>query len=301
MEDKPVEMLPLLIEAFARTQDCVGVFDAQDRLVYCNPSLATMFGKSQLIATNQTFEQLIEYCFLHNEGVIVETTDLAQWLAKANQRRRSIDFRRFDVDLHDGRWLLVTEQVMANGYLLMMASDITEKIATQERLNHISDNLFELATIDSTTSVNSSRHFDSLAHMAWKRAQRQNQSINLTLFKLDCYELLQEKHGKACANLMLKTCATSLTNNIRPYDILGRINNDTFALLILDTEYQNAVDISQRLCNRLAGLSIEYHFKIIGAEISFATSRVACVDCDLVSAIDTLTPALSISTQERMS
>ena len=76
MPSIPIELLPLLTEAFNKTQDCFGIFDPNDILIYCNPSLATMFGTTVRLATNQSFQALIEHCFVYNEGVIVEATDL---------------------------------------------------------------------------------------------------------------------------------------------------------------------------------------------------------------------------------
>lgn len=47
-----------LFDAIAETSDCFGVFDSNDKLIFCNPTLAEIFGRSQAAIMHQSFSQL---------------------------------------------------------------------------------------------------------------------------------------------------------------------------------------------------------------------------------------------------
>jgi len=249
MDRVPANIFPLLIEAYAKTQDCVGIFDPQDRLIYCNKSLAAMFGTTQVLATNQTFDQLVEHCFVHNEGLIIETTNLEQWLAYAHSRRRMQDYRRFEVDLHDGRWVMMTEQVMAGGYMLLSAINITDKVVERENLSDLSDNLFKLASVDASIPIYNERHFNELAQLAWQRSQRIGNSAAILLVRLNNIGQIAQEFGCGASDSVLRAQAHSLKEQLRPYDIFGYIEHDTFALLLSDTDKIGATTIFNRLNN----------------------------------------------------
>ena len=122
----PGEVKNLLFEALSPTEG-IGVFDADDRMIYCNQSLASFFGLSPDMASGMTFDQLIEHSFNSGTGLNFGTDSLETWLSKAHKLRRSKKFRRFELDCNDGRWFLVKEYTAKDKCVLIACSEITQR------------------------------------------------------------------------------------------------------------------------------------------------------------------------------
>lgn len=102
----------------------VGLFDPADRLVYGNQ--AFRLGWAIEPADDVTFDSMIRNCYLNKQGAIVATEDIEAWLDSARRRRRSGPASRsFEVDLWDGRWMWLTERRLDDGWILIVAQDIT--------------------------------------------------------------------------------------------------------------------------------------------------------------------------------
>jgi len=264
----------LLFESLAETADCFGVFDLNDRLIYCNPSLAQVFGQPQDKIHNQTFPQIVEYCYLYNEGLIIETDDITQWIMTANTKRRTAKFRSFEIDLHDGRWFLVTEQMIKNNFIFFYATDITDKKNTEQKLKQTSKELFKLASTDALTSIHNRRYFLELAKVELKRAERIKSSCSFLMIDIDNFKALNDQYGHQAGDLTLNFFASLIKKMLRAYDIFGRIGGEEFAILLPETPSDVALDIGQRIRQAIEESSVTFltHTIYVTASIGVATS-----------------------------
>ena len=66
--------------------------------------------------------------------------------------------------------------------------------------------------------------------------------------------------------------------NSRPYDVVGRLGGEEFAILLLDCDIKSANDISQRLCDDCAKADFFYHDTSINVTISIGLSQLKMGD-----------------------
>lgn len=59
-------------------------------------------------------------------GVVIRNNDFEGWLMSAQSRRGKLPYRAFEMDMYDGRWFWMTETVQQDGWMLCVASDVTE-------------------------------------------------------------------------------------------------------------------------------------------------------------------------------
>jgi len=264
----------LLFESLAETADCFGVFDLDDKLIYCNASLAEVFGQPQDKIHNQTFSQIVEHCYLYNEGLIIETSDIIDWISCANTKRRTTKFRNFEIDLHDGRWFLATEQLIQNNFIFFYATDITEKKNTEQKLKQTSKELFKLASTDALTSIHNRRYFLELSKIELKRSERIGSSCSFLMIDLDNFKSLNDEYGHQAGDLTLNFLANLVKEMLRAYDIFGRIGGEEFAILLPETSHHVALEIGQRIRQAIEQSSVNFltHTINITASIGVATS-----------------------------
>jgi diguanylate cyclase (GGDEF)-like protein len=277
----PEHIQKIIFQGIDLTDDCLGVFDDKDILVFCNENLAKIFDCTTEQALNKSFDDLIRHCYLSPGGVHIETDDVEQWIRNANKKRRSKCFRAFETDLKDGRWVLVTEQLVEDQYIFMYCSDITEKKQYEFEIKKKSEELFTLATTDSLTKVYTRRHFYQQAERELSRCQREGTPCSLLMVDLDHFKAINDQYGHGGGDKVLASFSDNAHQYLRDYDLIGRLGGEEFAILLPDTAAEKAIAIAERLRSSCEQLDIHYQnasIKLtasigisvtIGAQLSF--------------------------------
>ena len=127
-----------LRDAVESLNDGFAMFDADDRLVLCNrPYLETyrhFAGLGDLVG--MTFEGIIRDAIAN--GDVADPLALADpeaWVAWRLERHRNPPEEPYEQQLHDGRWLLVSERRLADGGYAGVRTDITALKRAEARLS----------------------------------------------------------------------------------------------------------------------------------------------------------------------
>jgi diguanylate cyclase (GGDEF)-like protein len=258
----------IVFQGINLTDDCIGVFDDKDILVFCNENLAAIFDSTPKEATNKSFAELIRHCHGAANGLNIETENIEQWITDANNKRRSKCFRAFETDLKDGRWILVTEQLVEDQYIFMYCSDITEKKQYEFEIKQKSEELFKLATTDSLTKTYTRRHFYQQAERELSRCQREQESCSLLMIDLDYFKRVNDKYGHAAGDKTLEIFSSTIRQQLREHDLIGRLGGEEFAVFLPKTDYSKAIQIAERLRVTTKDTPILYQETILNISIS---------------------------------
>lgn len=248
----PDEVNNLLFEALSPAEG-IGVFDAEDRLVFCNEILASAFSLPVSTLVGMTFDEIIEHNFNSKTGLNIESDSLSSWLDKAHKLRRSEKYRRFDLDDHAGRWYLVREYTAKDESILMVCSDITERKRDEVRLSELNRKLTILANLDPLTGIFNRRYFYESAEIELSRSTRQQQKVSVLMIDLDYFKSINDRFGHEGGDKVLVETTTQIREVLRTYDIFGRIGGEEFAVLLPGSSLAEAVDIGERIINQLRG------------------------------------------------
>lgn len=274
MSDPITHKLKTIFSEFiVDTMNGIMVFDESDQIIFCNKVIAEMYGLSDTRdLLGKTFNHMAAHCYHTNSGLIIETDDLNTWLAYAESKRRKQKYRRFEVDLHDGRWFQISEQLVHENCIVMIATNITDKKDAESRLTEMSEELFQLATTDALTNVFNRRHFMEQAQVEQKRCRRENSGYALLMLDLDSFKAINDNYGHACGDAVLTNIAKTIKLELRDYDLLGRIGGEEFAILFPNTNSASALAISQRIRCSIEHLKIEFNNQIIQVTTSIGVA-----------------------------
>lgn len=103
----------------------------------------------------------------------------------------------------------------------------------------------------------------------------EKQSLSLVLIDLDNFKPINETHGRKAGDIVLRQVAHMLQSHIRQGDIIGRWGGEEFILLMPNTGPHEAVDLCQRLCSKLAAMTITTGTTSIQITGSFGVSFTA--------------------------
>ena len=121
----------------------------------------------------------------------------------------------------------------------------------------LAENMLRLATSDVLTGVYNRRGFEDAAERAIRNAQRQRQPLSVVVADIDNFKAVNDRHGHHAGDRALKHFAARLERLIRRGDLLGRIGGEEFALLLVNTRAQDAVEVVERIRRDIATMPVE--------------------------------------------
>ena len=111
--------------------------------------------------------------------------------------------------------------------------------------------LFSQATEDSLTGLANRRRFFDICEQAMARARRYGDHLCLAIMDLDHFKRINDQHGHAAGDEVLKHFAQLLKAHVRDADLAARIGGEEFVVLMPDTALEQALVPLERLRSQL--------------------------------------------------
>lgn len=108
-----------------------------------------------------------------------------------------------------------------------------------------------LGRTDRLTGVPNKRLFLELAGMEVKKVHRYRHPLTVVNLDIDDFKLFNQNLGRNLGDQLLYTTAQSLKNSIRETDIIGRIGENEFSIILPGIGYELANSVICRLRNQL--------------------------------------------------
>jgi diguanylate cyclase (GGDEF)-like protein len=115
------------------------------------------------------------------------------------------------------------------------------------RIHETEDALADLAQRDGLTRLLNRRAFDIALTEVFARRQRMGESFALVLFDLDHFKRVNDTHGHAAGDEVLRAAAQAISSEMRPFDRLFRIGGEEFAVILFGVDAQSALATAERL------------------------------------------------------
>jgi diguanylate cyclase (GGDEF)-like protein len=132
--------------------------------------------------------------------------------------------------------------------------------ATRRRDSHpiivtpsLLEKAFEVATADGVTGLPQRSHFMNLLRHELRQRKRRN--VCIAFIDLDGFKQVNDRHGHARGDEVLRAMARSARGSLREGDVLARIGGDEFAILLLDASPAEAEAALTRLRDRFEALT----------------------------------------------
>lgn len=104
-----------------------------------------------------------------------------------------------------------------------------------------------LAMTDSLTGVATRRSFFFQAERALERARRSQDPMSVLMADLDHFKEINDRHGHQTGDEMIRQVAESARSVLRRSEIIGRYGGEEFAVVLPDTDSDNALIIAERI------------------------------------------------------
>jgi diguanylate cyclase (GGDEF)-like protein len=124
---------------------------------------------------------------------------------------------------------------------------LLEAIAGQASVAIENARLYELATIDGLTELYVRRYFDGRVQDEWQRGRRFHTSFAVVIMDLDDFKEINDRHGHAAGDRLLREIATVVRNSLRGIDIAARYGGDEFGFVLPRTRLEDARGVAERI------------------------------------------------------
>ncbi len=251
------QLITLLKEHVTHTETGLAALDANDRFVFFNKSFANMFGVYGHLQLGDSFKDMLTHMYKHGVGTKCSSPTLDAWLEEAYTEFRSQPFRSFELDMVDGRWLLMLEQVNENGNVVLVGNDITRAKKAELELKAAKEILKQQALTDELTGISNRRHFMQLLQNEFHRARRYQRTSSLVVVDIDFFKKINDSLGHPAGDEVLRHFAAFLQAQLRKQDSVGRLGGEEFALLLPETSASEAVCMIERVQKELRSATLD--------------------------------------------
>ncbi len=138
--------------------------------------------------------------------------------------------------------------------------------------------LQHLATTDRLTGTRSRQHFVAILEKELARTLDQQSPLTVLLFGIDFFKRINDGYGHAVGDQVLIAFAEVATRCLRARDVLGRLGDGEFSMLLPDTNAGEAIQIAERVRSEIARISIPTENGTVRFTASVGVSQTLTTD-----------------------
>lgn len=125
-----------------------------------------------------------------------------------------------------------------------------------------------LSETDDLTGLFNIRGFALAANRLFAQAVRHGRPTSVLMIDSDNLKSVNDSHGHEAGNRLLRHLAQSIQAELRFTDVSARYGGDEFIVLLPDTPAKGALEVAERIRNRIASSPLDYDSKRLTVSVS---------------------------------
>jgi diguanylate cyclase (GGDEF)-like protein len=157
--------------------------------------------------------------------------------------------------------------------LVALRHELERRVADRTReLEEVNRQLAEASRTDALTGLPNRRGFLELAGHELERSGRAGDPCNLLMIDLDHFKEINDRHGHAAGDAVLRHVASLLRVVLRAQDVVARWGGEEFIVLLPDTASAAAAGVAEKVREALASSRWEHGGVVEGLTGSFGVA-----------------------------
>jgi diguanylate cyclase (GGDEF)-like protein len=134
--------------------------------------------------------------------------------------------------------------------------------------------LQELSITDGLTGLYNHRHLIRTLESEYRRALRYRRNFALLMVDVDCFKQVNDTYGHPCGDKVLQTIARLFKGCVRTTDIVARYGGDEIGIILLETNKETALKVSEKLRRVVEKHPFEWEGKTFQVTVSIGVASV---------------------------
>lgn len=164
-----------------------------------------------------------------------------------------------------GYW--TNQQALGIGLIIALIALPIYMSSLVRQLHTALERMRSIATHDSLTGLPNRHSFYQHLQDTIKWSEKNNTSFSVVFVDLDGFKPINDALGHAAGDVVLKSVATRLKENVRKNDVVARFGGDEFVVILSDISKTNVFSIVQKIVDTVA---LSHH--VNGKSITLSSS-----------------------------
>ncbi|TAL86672.1 MAG: diguanylate cyclase [Rhodanobacter sp.] len=144
---------------------------------------------------------------------------------------------------------------------------LAQRVRQQNRL------LDQLNRTDALTGLPNRTHWLEAVSRALQQFERNRRPATVILLDIDNFKNINDSHGHAAGDALLRKMASVLYENLREVDTPGRLGGDEFGIVLSDTDDAHAHAVAERIRQQIERSHIGAHSEEHAWTVSLASPK----------------------------
>lgn len=144
----------------------------------------------------------------------------------------------------------------------------------QKALMETNKRLELLSITDGLTKLHNHRFFQDELARAFEESQRYGRPLSLAMMDIDFFKKINDTYGHAVGDDVLKRSADLYKHSVRSTDLVARYGGEEFAVMMPETELQDAITLAEKLRHLVEETPLETQAGPVSATISVGVASV---------------------------
>lgn len=158
---------------------------------------------------------------------------------------------------HEDLWLIGQSKPLqdSNG-VIQYFTDLTPLHWLMQERDLLKDELEDIVMVDAETGMRNRKGLYYSLEPQISRSRRYDRPLSLIVMRLDCIDRFKQQYGRDDASPLLVTISHLLNDQLRWADIIGRLDETDFLLVLPETHIENANTVAENIREKLPMLTI---------------------------------------------
>ncbi len=168
---------------------------------------------------------------------------------------------------------------------LTSCAGLVEGIRDRSRREQAERTLDRISRLDDLTGLPNRRAFLERLDVEIRRASRYDSPLSLLAIDMDHFKMINDAHGRAAGDDVLRGAAQILHSECRGTDFAGRLGGQEFVLFLTQTDKESTLAVAERIRTRIAEKLFFGHDNKrfhVTCSIGVATITDAITDADMM-------------------
>ena len=109
------------------------------------------------------------------------------------------------------------------------------------------EEIYRLTIIDGLTQIHNHRYLVEFLDREVARSQRHQRPLSILMFDLDKFKAVNDQFGHLCGDYVLRELSNRIRHSVRREDLFARYGGEEFALVLVETNRDQALEVAERL------------------------------------------------------